>query len=56
MTILQANEVARVENLARYYDVRSEEMIARLFQAGLLAVEKQAREARERDEKNGDAS
>ena len=55
-TVLDQDELARVDALARLYGATRDEMIARLFQTGLLVTERQAREARELGESDGGAS
>ena len=55
-TLLDEDELARVDALARLYGASRDEMIARLFRTGLLVTERQAREARERGERDGGAS
>jgi hypothetical protein len=56
LAFLEEDELARVDELALLYGATRDEMIARLFRTGLLATEKQARQARERGETEGDAS
>jgi hypothetical protein len=55
-TILDDEELARVDALARLYGATRDEMFARLFRTGLLVTEKQARQARGRGEGEGGGS
>ncbi len=55
-SFLEEDELARVDALALLYGATRDEMVARLFRTGLLVTEKQARQARERGEREGGAS
>jgi hypothetical protein len=54
--LLDEDDLARVDALARLHGATRDEMIARLLCTGLLVTERQARETRERGPKDGGAS
>jgi hypothetical protein len=52
-TVLEEQDLVRVDALARTYAVTREEMIARLLRTGLVVTERQARDAADRAEGGG---
>jgi hypothetical protein len=56
LAFLDESDLARVDALAGLYGTNRDQMIARILSTGLLFLEKQAGQAREREDREGGAS